>query len=213
MFFKLPFFNSIRGDEAKPMLADNRGVLVQSANSDLAHAAKSGKVFTGSAAAAGSVLPIFSNTAQVFGLWNPAGSGVDAFITSIAASYVDTTGAAGGFVLGIVKNAGSATATGAAVSAFTEGTPEPGIAGSRLGGNKVRFTPSAATVTAPSILRHLGIGQLVLTASDATNGIFHFYRDFRGDLAIAPNTAVFLCGNIATLSKWAASITWVEEPV
>lgn len=212
MFGKLTYANSVKGDEARPLISDNRSQLTQDSCGKWYHAAKQGRVFTGNAAAAGAVLPIYSNTAQVFGLWNPAGSGVNCVFINLAATYVSTTGAAGGFVLGIMKNAGASIATGG-ISVFTQGTPEPGIAGSQIGGNKVLFTPSAATVIAPTILRHLGVNQLVMTAADATNTTFAFYRDFDGELSVAPNNAVFLAGNIATLSIWAASLTWCEEPI
>lgn len=212
MFSNLPFFNANKGAEAKPMLSDERALLTQSYGGKWYNAAKQGRVFTGNAAAAGSVLPIFSNTAQVFGIWNPANSGVNAVFINLAATYVSTTGAAGGFVLGVMKDAGSSKATGG-ISAFTEGTPERGLIGGQRGGNRVLFTPSAATVIAPTILRHLGINQLVLTAADTANTTFGYYRDFDGDLVVGPNHAVFLAGNIATLSIWAASLTWAEEPI
>ena len=209
---RLPYFNGAKG-EAPPALSDDRGLLTQPVGGRWYHLAKQGKVFTGNSAAAGSVLPIFSNTAQVFGIWNPAGSNVNGVLINVAATYVSTTGAAGGFVLAVNKNIPGGLATGA-ISAFTEGTPERGVVGqtSGLGGNAIRFTPSAATTVAPTILRHLGINQLVLTAADTANTTFGFNKDFDGDIAIAPGTAVWLCGNIATLSIWAASITWAELP-
>jgi hypothetical protein len=174
-------------------------------------AAKEGRLFVGNAAAAGAVLPIFSNTAQVFGLWNPSGSKVNGIICDVAATYVSTTGAAGGYVIGIMKNAGAGLATGG-ISAWTDGVPERGLSGEGSGGNTIRFTPSAATVIAPTILRHLGWNQLVTTAADATTVPWQFYREFHGDLILPPNAAIFLAGNIATLSVWAASIKWFEEP-
>ena len=50
------------------------------------------------------------------------------------------------------------------------------------------------------------------TAADATTVPWTAYRSFGGDLLIAPNTAIVIAGNIATLSIWACSITWQEEP-
>ena len=208
----LPYWNSAKGGETRPALSDERGLLMQQLGPKYYHLAKQGMVFTGNSAAGGSVLPIFSNTAQVFGIWNPAGSGVNACIINVRGTYVSTTGAAGGYVLAVCKNAGSAIATGG-ISVFTQGTPERGIVGSGLGGNKVLFTPSAATVIAPVILRQLGISQTVLTATDATNLWSAFKEDYDGDLVVAPNTAVFLAGNIATLCTIASSITWAEIPV
>ncbi len=181
----LPFASNAKSGPSEPFLSDERALTVQPYGGRWYHASKQGRVFTGNAGVAGSVLPIFSNTAQVFGIWNPAGSGVNAVLINLAATYVDTTGAAGGFCLAIMKNAGSALATGG-ISAFTETAPERGLCGT-TGGNKVRFTASAATVIAPTLLRQLGINTLVLTAADATNPTFSFNKDFDGDLVVAPN--------------------------
>ncbi len=214
MNWRLPFFNSQKGGDASPVMSDDRALLVQQHSGKWYQAAKQGKVFTGNADAAGLVLPIFSATAQVFGIWNPAGSQVNGILLGVSATYVSTTGAAGGFVLAVNKNIGGATATGS-LSAFTEGTPERGLVGQTngSGGNRIRFTPSAATTVAPTILRHLGWNQLVLTAADTANTTFQFHRDFDGEIVIGPGTAIWLAGNIATLSRWAPSITWAEEPV
>lgn len=173
-----------------------------------------GRTFVGNAAAAGFVLPIFSNTAQKFGLWNPQGNSKVAKIKRISWSYVSTTGAAGGFVLGHVVNAGAAVATGGNVSAFTDGVLNTTIFNGRIGdqiGPTCRFTPSAATVTAPVIGRHLGINQLVITAADATNTQWDVNYEPKGDLWLPPNNAIFLAGNIATLITAAPTIIWEEQ--
>jgi hypothetical protein len=175
------------------------------------HAAKQGRLFMASEAAAGVVLPIYSATAAKFVLWNPAGSGVNLVLVRFTSTYVDTTGAAGGYAIGIMKNAGSALATGG-VSAFTETVPERAPFGGSTGGNKVRFA-AAATIIAPTLLYQLGHNQLVLTATDATTAAFAFQKDFDGELVIAPNNLISFGGNIATLSKWASSVMWCEEPV
>src|SRR4051812_46591065 len=81
---------------------------------------KQGRVFHGNIAAAGVVLPIYSNTTQQVGLWNPVGSGVDLILFKIALTYIDTTGAAGGYVLAQLTNAPAAIGSGLAITAFTE---------------------------------------------------------------------------------------------
>lgn len=173
-----------------------------------------GRIFVGNAAAAGFVLPIYSNTAQKFGLWNPAGNTKVAKILEITWSYVSTTGAAGGFVLGHVKQAPSAEATGANISAFTDGVLNATIFNGRIGdpiAPTCRFTPSAATVTAPVIGRHLGINQLVLTATDATNAQWKASYRPEGSLWLPAGNAIFLAGNIATLITAAPTIVWEEQ--
>ncbi|MCR4340511.1 MAG: hypothetical protein NUW01_11590, partial [Gemmatimonadaceae bacterium] len=110
-FGKLPFLSGRRGPDL-PVIGEQRQQLVDTAHGGPWYqAAREGRVFIGNAAAAGSVLPIYSNTTQVFGVWNPKGSGVNVIPISLALCYVSTTGAAGGYCLALVRNTGAGTAT------------------------------------------------------------------------------------------------------
>lgn len=175
--------------------------------------AKQGKVFTGNIAAAGVVLPIYSNNTQQCGLWNPAGTGVDLIVRRISLTYVDTTGAAGGYVISQLTGLGSAVATGTNITAFTETAAVSGYAGG--GYSSVAKFGQGSTLTivgsAATILRNLGLNQLVTTATDATTVPWKTDFDFdQGDLVVTPGQAIFVAGNIATLTKWTGSITWAE---
>lgn len=215
MINTLPYANSMKGADAKPLMSDDRAQMVQPVGGRWYHAAKQGKLFIGNSAAAGLVLPIYSATAQLFGLWNKSNSGVNAVLASLRMTYVSTTGAAGGYVLGLLQNAGGSVGTAAPISAFTPGAPLRGMMSEQTGGNRVSFTPSAATVTTGLMVvgRNLGINQLVTTAADATTTPWTAKEDFDGDVILPPGNALFVCGNIATLSVWAVSLTWAEEPV
>lgn len=199
--------------DKKHIAADGRSLLTQPSFGRYYHAAKEGRFFIGNDAAAGQVLPIYSATAAKFVLWNQAGSGVNGVLAKFTSTYVDTTCAATGFTIGIMKNAGSAIATGG-VSVFTEATTERAPFGKYPagGGNVIRFALTA-TIIAPTVLYQMGENQLVLTATDATTAHFKFIHEFDGDMIIAPNTLISFGGNIAQLGKWASSISWVEEPV
>jgi hypothetical protein len=207
----MSYANQRKGDKVGPLLSDERAQLVQPYGGKWYHAAKQGRLFMGSEAAAGVVLPIYSATAAKFVLWNPANSGVNLVLVRFTATYIDTTCAATGFTIGIGKNAGSSLATGG-VSAFTETVPERAPFGSSTGGNQVRFS-LAATIIAPTVLYQMGENQLVLTATDATTAHFVFRHDFDGEMVIAPNNLISIGGNIAQLGKWSSSMMWVEEPV
>jgi hypothetical protein len=172
---------------------------------------RDGRVFTGNAAAAGFVLPIYSNTTQQFSLWDPVGSGVDLVILRISMSYIDTTGAAGGYVLGYLPNAPAAIGTGLAITAFTETAPINNYLGSgRV--SKAKFAQgSTITVTAPSILRHLGLNQNAFTANGTGQMFYRSDYEFGfGDVVLTPGSALFLAGNIALLAKAAPTIVWAE---
>ena len=175
-----------------------------------------GRLYTGNMAAAGAVIPIYSSTTQQFGLWNPLGSGRIVEVAKLGlGSYVDTTGAAGGYVVGIVKGAPANLATGAAITVYTETAAENALPG--FGENpKAKFAQGATiTVTAPTILRHLSLSQNAFTAA-VTTGMFPPTKVGEDafpdrDLWVPPGNAIFLCGNIATLAKFAPVIVWGEH--
>ena len=174
--------------------------------------ARQGKLFTGNIAAAGVILPIYSNNTQQVGLWNPAGSNVDLVLMKIALTLVYTTGAAGGYVLGQLTGLGAAVATGSNITAFTETTPVSAYAGA--GFTSVAKFGQGATITvvgsAVTILRHLGLNQLVLTPATTGATGYEMEIDFSGEVVVTPGQAIFLAGNIANLSKWAGSLSWAE---
>ena len=214
MNLSLPFNTRRRlGQTGSPGLDDDQSLYVQPRHGgswyDLANR---GQMFQGNIAAAGVVLPLVTNTTQQVGLWNPAGNDVDAVLRSISLTYVSTTGAAGGFVIGYLANAPAQLATGAAITAFTETTAINCKLNAPVA-SKVKFAQGATiTVTAPSILRSTGINQLVITAADATNTQWTSRIEFDGDLIVTPGSAIFVAGNIATLITMAGTVVWAEIP-
>lgn len=169
-----------------------------------------GDIFTGNIAAAGVVLPIYSNTTQQCGLWNPVGSGKDIVLIKIALTYVDTTGAAGGFCLGYLSNAPAAIGTGLAITAFTETAAVSNYPG---GGSSsiAKFGQGATlTVTAPVVKRQLALNQNAFTAAGTGQMAYRNEITFDGEEVLTPGTAIFVAGNIATLSKLTGSIVWAE---
>ena len=173
--------------------------------------AKQGRIFTGNIAAAGVILPIYSNTTQQVGLWNPYGNTKDLIVKNIALTYVSGTGAAAGFTIGYLGNAPAAVGTGLAITAFTETAAVPGYGSTGNLAQSAKFGQGATlTVSAPSLLRQLGLNQTVLTAATTSSPQWQTSFDFDGDLVVTPGSAIFLAGNIAQLSTWTGSITWAE---
>ena len=211
MRWNLPFWSGRKGADASPMLSDERGMLGQAAAGSQFHRGKQRKLYTSNQAAAGAVVPIFSNTTQQFGLFNPMGSGVVADVVEVAFTYVSTTGAAGGYVLALVKDAGSGSATGGNLLTYTKLSVWDGISDGNLANGNKCFAMTPFTCTAPVIWRHLGQNQLVTTAADATTVPWIAKHRFDGDAGIRPGTVLAVAGNIATLSIFALSITWAEE--
>ena len=169
-----------------------------------------GNLFVGSQAAAGAVVPIYSNTTQQCGIFNPGGSGVNVVPVRLNIGYVSTTGAAGSFCLGYITD-GDTIATGG--KGITAATFADGINCNLKGPkSKAKFLASAVTTVAPGLLMQLGINQLVTTAADATNVFFEGKYDFDGSLVVPQGSAIFFAGNIAVLITLAASFVWEEVP-
>src|SRR5438128_2903586 len=76
---------------------------------------KAGNVYIGSTAAAGVVPPIYNNTAQTFGLWNPAGSGKNLVLVSLRVGLVTVGVVTDNFVMGYLTAAGATVAGSAAI--------------------------------------------------------------------------------------------------
>ncbi len=172
-----------------------------------------GNLFAGNQAAAGAVVPIYSNTTQQCGIFNPLGSGVNIILVKLLMTFVDTTGAAGGYCLGYVKGCGGSIATGSGgITVATLATPVNLNLSAYSGVSKAVFMSAAITTAAPAILMQLGFNQMVLTAATTSLGQWPSEIRFDGYPIVTQGTAVFFCGNIATLSKIAATFVWEESP-
>lgn len=166
-----------------------------------------GNVFIGSTAAAGTALPAVGGTAMTFGLWNTS-AGKNAVLLGFTASYVSGTITVAGFGLSLIAPAGLAVATGGPISAFTAGTPTNALLGG--GANSAMlFTPSAATVVAPTKFLYLGSGHEIATAGP---GISNTTIDLNGITVLQPGTAAFVTTTIAQTGLFAMSLIWAEVP-
>lgn len=167
-----------------------------------------GKVFIGSTAAAGTAFPISTGTAVTFGLWNTSSS-KNAVLLGLDVGYTSGTIALG--TLGIANQyCGFAIGTAAPLSAFTDGTPKNALVGAGNGSN-MRFTPSAATLTAGgTALMWLGKG---IESATAGLGVFDGHYDFDGKVIVPPGQLVFVCGSIAQTGLFSMSLSWAEVDI
>lgn len=169
-----------------------------------------GNAYIGSTAGAGVVPPIYTTTAQTFGLWNRAGNTKNAVLQTLDAGIVTAgTVVVSSFCLGQSANAGSALATGG-ISAFTSGTPVGGNVGIS-GGNTVAFTPSAATSLAATFLMSLNYGFYTTAVTAASPGGLHY--DFEGGVIVPPNWAVWVANNVASSFTFELTLRWEESPL
>ena len=203
---------AVSDGDAKVLLGKMKELIVSQMHGEHYTATHNGRVFVGNQLAAGAVLPIYSNTTQQCGIFNPLGSGVNAVPLKLNITYVSTTGAAGGFCLGYKTGCGGSIATGSTgITAATLITPINMSVGQW--GSKVYFMSAAITTGAPGILMQLGINQMVLTAADATLSQWKADYKFDGYPEVTPGNAIFVAGNIATLITATCSIIWEESPV
>lgn len=170
--------------------------------------ALAGNVFIGSTAAAGVAIPLTTATAQVFGLYNPPGSGVfavlDKLMLGIATLGTNIVAALNWSFLANVQS----VATGQPITAFTDTAYRNAIvSGGKVG--KCRFTGSAATTSAATQLMTLGITS---TTGTPTDEVPMFVFDHDGCLILPEGVAVFLVGSVAPGSTYQASLTWAEVP-
>jgi len=177
------------------------------------------KSFIGSTTYAGIAIPAYNATAQVFGLWNPEGSGVNVILVRLNLG-VATTGTTAVGALGfsaVYNTGGSLTGSGGPITAFTQTASLPGLIGDAAGaaGNsRARFTLAATTI-APTFVYDLGMATTAGTATTTAAppqlnwGVY----DFTGVVGVAPGTYIGLGGSTAPGSTFQASLEWIEVPV
>lgn len=164
-----------------------------------------GRVFIGSTAAAGTAYPISTGTAVTFGLWN-TNPNKNAVLLWMNVGYTSGTIALG--EIGIANQyVGANIATGAAMTAFTDGTPKNALAGSG-NASTMKFTPSGATLAAGGTA--LAWSGYSMESATAGLGIWRASWDFDGSIIVPYGQLVFLCGSIAQTGLFTASLAWAE---
>lgn len=165
----------------------------------------SGDVFIGSTAAAGTAMPISTGTAVTCGLWNTNPKKV-AVILQVNVGFTSGTIALG--ELGLANQyVGFNVATGAAMTAFTAGTPKNALVGAG-NASSMNFTPSGATLAAGgTALLWSGIGHEGATGVGPISGI---PWDVDGLVIVPPGQIVFICWSVAQTGLFTASMVWKE---
>jgi hypothetical protein len=176
------------------------------------------KTFIGSTTYAGVAIPAYNATAQVFGLWNPEGSGVNIILLKLTLGIATAgTEAVAALGLSALYNTGGAIATGAPISAFTQTSSLPGLIGDGAGQaapSKGRFTLSA-TITAPTFVYGIALAETAgsATTTAAPLAVQWAEHDFDGIVGVAPGTYIGLGGSVAPGSTYQGSLSWLEVPV
>ena len=168
------------------------------------------KLFIGNQLPAGVAPALWSATTQQCGLFNPLGSGVNAVLVKMTATYVSGTGVVNGLALGYKTGCGATIATAAPViTAATLITP---IALNMSGATAAcQFMSAGITTAAPSYLMRLGVNNMVVTAATTSIPPYLTYYDFDGDVIIPPGGAIFVGADITGITAvYAISLMWAE---
>jgi hypothetical protein len=170
---------------------------------------KAGRCFVGNTAAAGVASPISTGTAVTFGLWNTSTT-KNAVPLWINIGYTSGTIALGAFGLAN-QFVGFNIATGAAMTAFTAGTPKNLLLGSG-NGSSMSFTPSGATLAAGGTsLMTFDAGKASATAAlGEINGLGY---EFDGSVIVTPGQLVFVASSIAQTGVYTMSMAWAEVDI
>jgi hypothetical protein len=184
-------------------------VLSSSLHGPCYEAARLGNLYTVASALAGVTIPIYSNTAQVFCLWNQS---QDVFLELIelTLSHSGTPSVSGNIGFGVI-NAGTSIATGN-ISAITKNNPfqmktltiAEAPAGKSL---------SAATVVAMAATQFIPVGLSqagVLAAASTTTPWTLLMKQFRGDFIVPPGMCICLVGNVAQTQPFGVTLSWAE---
>jgi hypothetical protein len=178
------------------------------------------KAFIGSNAAGAAItIPIYSGTTPTFGLWNPAGSGVNVLLLQLNLG-IAAEGSAVASTLGfaVTFNTGSAAATGSPLATFTRlssGTFPSliGDAGGATNNSAAQFScaSSGTTLTSAATLIPYNLGASN-TAGASPAGALSLTFPINGMVGLAPGTFISLVGNAAPVTTFYASLVWAEVP-
>ena len=174
---------------------------------------RAGNMFVAECAAAGVVPPIYNNTAQTFGLWNPQGSGVNAVITKLRVGLVTVGVVTSNFVYSY--NTGVTTvATGTGVvTVATQTTPVSTIVGYTAAQPQCKMM-TAVTTVAPTFYRSIGLSTCMATTPTAANMFWaQMGEDYDGDLIVPPGVVLYVGNNIAGVATYNLALTFYETPL
>ena len=167
-----------------------------------------GKTFIGCTLVAGTVIPVSTATAATFGLYNPAGSGVNLELIDYDMALVSATAVVGLLELAVLTQVGQGgNALPTSVTQLTALANPIGGVGAQVP-QGICF--SAATVIASTKLINLGIA-FGTTTENAGPIVAHV--EFDGKIILAPGTLIHVTGNAAQTTAAVQQFKWAEFAV
>jgi hypothetical protein len=197
------------GDEIGNILGKSGELIVAGLHGNLYTETYRGRMFHGYSTTS-TTIPISSTTAPTFILYNPRSSNINCVLVHYCPGWESGTNVEGNVMFGVITNAPGAIATGASISAFTDGPVLNGLLGGGLK-SQVRFGIAATLGAAATQFLPLGMSIMVLAAAKATP--VDLFYDFNGTVIVPPGVAVFSCASAATSAKYNERLSWYEFPL
>jgi len=169
-----------------------------------------GNLYYTTTTAAGVALITSSTLTPTYSLWNPAGSGKNVVLVSLAIAWGTVTAVAGGVVWTATTNAGSGISSTAPFVAFGSGT----AINANLGSGKVaqlRCATGGTTtlVAAATLFRTTGIAVGSTSLAGAT-AWWVAKEDYDGSMIVAPGNAIHLMASTALAATCCITTAWYE---
>jgi hypothetical protein len=161
--------------------------------------ASRGRVFIGTTAAAGVILPVNTTTAATNVLYNPLGSGVNAELLCTDIGLLGSTTVIGTILMGISTVAPTATTAIATVM--------PALVGGSAVAQLKYF--SVATIVAANTSQFMAMFQITTTATISIST----HYDWNGKLILAPGSSLIGYSVPVQTAAINVSHTWAEYPV
>ncbi len=186
------------GNPFQPRMGRLGDTIVSEFRGKFGEANSRGQLFHFCTLVAGVTLPIFTNTAQTYGLRNPAGSGVVLEIVRVELGYLSGTQAPGTLVWAQAPNPNDTIATlsgGVTVATQTAGTS--GIYGGPSRASQCRMLTAITSIAPTVILRTLGMSAYTMPATNATLGLTYTGYVCEGTDLLYPGNIILLGCTVA----------------
>jgi hypothetical protein len=141
---------------------------------------------------------MFTNTAHVYGLRNPANSNVVLELIRFELGYLSGTEAPGNVVLCQAPVSGDVIATGSGgVTAATQTAGQSGQYGGLAPVSQCRMLTAITAVAPTVILRTLGLSDTTMPATNATQGTYWVGCNFDGTDLLYPGQILLFAATVA----------------
>ena len=169
-----------------------------------------GNLYYTTTTAAGVAISTSSTLTPTYSLWNPAGSGKNVVLVSLAVGWDATSSVAGGIVWTATTNAGSGISSTAPFVAFGTGTAiNANLSSGKAAQLRCATGGTTTLVAAATLYRTTGIsfGSTAVTTASAW---WVAREDYDGTMIVPPGNAIHIMGSTAVAVTCCITTAWYE---